>query len=187
VSTSKKSFWSSVPGLVTGMAGVLTAAVGLITVLISLGVIGGNGGSGPSPPVGTNGSGASGSTSSGGSGAGSTSAAGGSTGVTPTTTAKASFAVDRPAVTLGTLANKAAVVTVTNQGTTALAVKAPRLDGPQKDQFTVDASDCTRRAVPSGSSCSIKVTFAGVAGASATMTVIADNAPSVDVALNGTL
>ena len=42
MSENSRSFFSTVPGLVTGLAGVLTAVVGLITVLIQLGVIGGD-------------------------------------------------------------------------------------------------------------------------------------------------
>ncbi len=40
--TEKKSFWSSLPGMVTGAAGVVGAIVGVISVLIALGVIGGS-------------------------------------------------------------------------------------------------------------------------------------------------
>ena len=36
MSENKKSFWSSIPGLVTGLAGLLTGVVGLVTVLIQL-------------------------------------------------------------------------------------------------------------------------------------------------------
>ncbi len=50
MSTQSRSFWSTMPGLVTGVAGILTALVGLGTLLVQLGVIGGNGGdSSPKP------------------------------------------------------------------------------------------------------------------------------------------
>ncbi|HET7722202.1 MAG TPA: hypothetical protein VFK43_19690, partial [Acidimicrobiales bacterium] len=42
MSENKKPFWSSIPGLVTGLAGLLTGIVGLVTVLIQLDVIGGD-------------------------------------------------------------------------------------------------------------------------------------------------
>ena len=48
-SENKKSFWSSIPGLVTGLAGLLTGVVGLVTVLIQLDVIGGDDGGTPRP------------------------------------------------------------------------------------------------------------------------------------------
>ena len=40
MSTTTRSFWSTIPGLVTGLAGILTALVGLGALLVSLGVIG---------------------------------------------------------------------------------------------------------------------------------------------------
>lgn len=37
---SERSFWSSIPGLLTGLAGVLTAVVGLLTLAYNLGWVG---------------------------------------------------------------------------------------------------------------------------------------------------
>ena len=53
MSENKKSFFSSIPGLITGLAGLVTGIVGLFTVLIQLDVIGGDDDSGPTGAGGT--------------------------------------------------------------------------------------------------------------------------------------
>ncbi len=50
MSTKRRSFWSTIPGLITGLAGILTGLVGLGTLLVQTGVIGDDGdGSTPKP------------------------------------------------------------------------------------------------------------------------------------------
>ncbi|MEN3314188.1 MAG: hypothetical protein V7605_422 [Acidimicrobiaceae bacterium] len=174
-----KSFWSGIPVLAKAIGGIVTGLVGVGSLLVALGVIG-NSSSNNNSPTGTtvpssDTPGAPG--NSGGSGGG----------LTATTTAKASFTVDRSAVTLQALGVKEAKVTVTNQGTTSLKVKAPTLDSSPQGAFVVDASDCTTSAVSPGDSCSLKVTYSGGVQAKATMTVLADNASPVDVDLIGSL
>ncbi len=50
---SKPPFWSSLPGIFTGIGGVLVALTGLITALYSTGVIGSKANSNAVPPVNT--------------------------------------------------------------------------------------------------------------------------------------
>lgn len=50
---SKPPFWSSLPGIFTGIGGVLVALTGLITALYSTGVIGSKASSNAVPPVNT--------------------------------------------------------------------------------------------------------------------------------------
>jgi len=171
VNTEKKSFWSSVPGVVTGVAGVLGAVVGLVGVLISLGVIGSSNGSSTVttvPPSGT---------------PGATNGAGGSI----SAAAKGSFTLDSDEVTLSLLKNEA-VVKVMNKGTTSLSIDPPQVTGPQEDHFKVDADACTGITLGSGKSCSIKVTLTTAGAASATMVVKAEDVvASSSVMLKGTL
>ena len=147
--TKSRSFWSSIPGLVTGLAGVLTAVVGLVTVLIQLDVIGGDDSSNDTTTSSTR-PGASATPSGGGSGG--TSGQGGRS--TP------KFAVSPTSVKLDTLLAKEATVTVSNTGSTALSVEAPELDGPGAAEFSVDAQACTTATVAVGRKCAIKVTYA---------------------------
>ncbi len=51
MSGGNRSFWSSIPGLVTGLAGLLTAVVGMITLLVQLDVIGGDASDSRSTPT----------------------------------------------------------------------------------------------------------------------------------------
>ncbi len=169
--STSKSFWSGVPVLAKAIGGIVTGVVGVGSLLIALGVIGK---SNSTPTVTTGGSGPTTSATSGGSGA------------TASTTGSASFTVDRRVVGLKLL-DKTAAVTVTNQGSAPLKVKAPEIDGPQGDQFKVVATECTKHAVAPDESCVLTVTYQGAAEAKATMTVTAENAKPVDVTLTGTL
>lgn len=173
MSTPKKSFWSTVPGLVTGLVGLLTTLVALGTLLVTLGVIGDK----SSTTV---------TTLAPGGTPGATTGGGGSGGATPTTAGTALFDASPRNVSL-TAASKSATVTVTNRGTAKLTMETPAIDGPQKDQFQVVATACTKTDIPVGDTCSMTVTFKGGLEATATMTLSADKAKPVDVALKGTL
>jgi hypothetical protein len=169
VSTRHKSFWSTIPGLITGVAGILTGVVGLGTLLVQLGVVGDNGGGGSTTKTGP------GVTSKGGSGTGSQ---GGS--------ATTSFTVDPPAVKLS-LTDKSATVTVRNTGSAPLELDQPQLGGSNPDQFTVSSGSCTANDVRVGGSCTMTVTFKGGLAATATMTLSASGASSHQVTLQGSL
>jgi len=169
-----KSFWSGIPVVAKAVGGIGTGIVGIGGLLVALGVIGNsNSNKNDSPSATTVPSDTSGNTD--------------GSGVTATTSSKASFTVDRSAVTLQALGVKEAKVTVTNQGTTPLKVKAPTLDSTPQGAFVVDASDCTTSAVKPADSCSLKVTYSGGVQARATMTVLAQNASPVNVDLIGSL
>ena len=140
MSEQKRSFFSTIPGLVTGLAGLLTAIVGLATVLIQLGVIGGDDSSGTSTDPTT------------------TLAPGAAYAVTPTTE------MPRFTVNPATLDFKPAdppekKVTVRNTSSAAtLTVDAPRVVGTDRDRFTARTGTCTGPVRP-GTSCELSVTF----------------------------
>jgi len=172
VNTEKKSFWSSLPGMVTGIAGVVGAIVGVISVLIALGVIGG---SKSSPTV---------TTVPSSDTPGATSPAGGKD--TRGAAGQGSFTVDPSSLTLS-LAKPKASVTVINDGSVPLKISAPIVSGSDQDKFTVYATGCTSAPLVANKSCSMDVTFAGGLSAKATLTVTADKADKSTVALTGSL
>jgi len=146
VSEGRRSFWSSVPGLVTGLTGLLTAIVGLVAVLIQLGVIGGKDSS-SSPSTVTNGS-------SPASGAG-----GG-----PTTTVPATFEVKPTTLDFPPTAAREQTVTVINTSRSGtLTLGPPTLIGDDPGRFSV-AGNCGG-TVPANGSCPLKVTFTPASGA----------------------
>ena len=174
MSTTTRSFWSTIPGLVTGLAGILTALVGLGALLVSLGVIGDKDSGSPSTqsPAAKS-SGTSGATS--GSGA------------TDGSAEKVSFTVNRSDLAL-TAVKTTDVITVTNQGNVALAVNKPELSGDDADKFTVDATDCTATRVPVNGSCVLEVTYKGGLDASAVVAVSADDtSETAKITLTGSL
>ena len=151
-------FWSTVPGLVTGAAGVLTAIVGLLTVSVQLGWIGdgssGNGGSSTSSS-GVPGS----STPTTGATPGST-VAGSSNHPGATSSASSAFAVEPTAVEFPSIGAREATVVVRNTGDAALTVKPPTVTGSGAASFTVADVGCTREKLAPGRSCDVQVAFA---------------------------
>jgi hypothetical protein len=142
MSESKKSFWSSIPGLVTGLAGLLTGIVGLVTVLIQLDVIGGDDAETPAPGV-------------------TTTVAGATTGspVTPTT-ALGTFTLSPKPLTFGPN-DKVKTVTVRNTSdVAAITLMAPKVIGDDAARFTPAFDTCSSAPLGPNLSCTIKVTFA---------------------------
>jgi len=172
VSRNSKSFWSTIPGLITGLAGILTALVGLGTLLIQIGVIGGDGNSNAKTGV-TGNPRAPGNTASDDSDSSATE---------PT---RLSFTVAPDDVKL-TTSEKTDTVTVSNTGTAALTL-ATEIDGSGADQFTVTKGSCGTQ-VPKGGSCSMTVSFKGGLAAQAELIVKASGASSSqEVKLEGSL
>ncbi|MGI8810187.1 MAG: hypothetical protein ACR2KK_20550 [Acidimicrobiales bacterium] len=143
MSENSRSFFSTVPGLVTGLAGVLTAVVGLITVLIQLGVVGGNDSDG-SPVV---------------NAGPTTSAPAGGEGGATTTTEAGTFTLNTTTLNFGPTDPNEKVLTVKNTSSTArLSVQTPRVTGKDADRFTASTGDCTAALAPN-LSCNVRVTF----------------------------
>lgn len=145
--TEKKSFWSTIPGVVAGIATILTAGVALVSLLNS-------NGAGPQPPV-TETASASPSApatsgTSGGNGSGVVSLA-----------PKAVIAPKRIDFgDLGSGRTASQAVTVTNSGTEYLVVEEAAIDS-RSDVFTVDAEDCLteQTGIAPDDECEIEVTF----------------------------
>jgi hypothetical protein len=174
VSTRSKSFWSTMPGLITGLAGILTALVGLGTLLIQIGVIGGDGDD--SNPTKTT-PGQTATTRAGASPADDSDGSGTATGPPRFTVAP-----DEVKLTAG---EKTENVTVANTGQTAFTLST-ELTGSGEDQFTVSKGTCGSQ-VPKGGSCVITVTFKGALAAKADLVVTAPGGSSQEVKLEGSL
>ena len=143
MSENKRSFFATIPGLVTGLAGLLTGVVGLVTVLIQLGVIGDDDGS-----EGTNGATT---TVVGGAAPG----AGGAT----NTTEVPRFTVTPATLDFPSAGARTKPVKVSNESNaTALTVLPAQVTGTDRAQFSVSSGTCNA-PVRAGSSCELQVTF----------------------------
>ena len=167
MSENKRSFWSSIPGLVTGLAGLLTGVVGLVTVLIQLDVIGGD--KADKPAAGVN-----------------TTVAGNA--ATPTTDGPA-FTVAPTTLDFKPTDPRDKDVTVKNVSRSAsLKLASPRVDGSDSNQFTTALGSCSS-AVPAGGTCTLRVSFkpAGpLRSYSATLEVSAPGASAETIDLKAT-
>jgi hypothetical protein len=141
MSENRKSFFSSIPGLVTGLAGLLTGIVGLVTVLIQLDVIGGKDADDPPPGAVTT-----------TTVVGQAPASGG-----PTTTVAGRFAVEPASLKLQATERQKAV-TVKNTGAATLTVMAPEVGGTDRTAFRTDTG-CSNVALRPGASCTLNVTL----------------------------
>lgn len=170
-----KAFFSTLPGVVSGIAAALTAVVGLLTVSVQLGWIGGDDGDNGGSTTTTVTSGAAGvGPGGGGAGGGSASPAGLLT-VTPTR------------LTFAALGSKEATVTVRNDGSGPVTLRPPTFAGPDRGQFSASSS-CPATLEVSGS-CTVRVTFSPGRGGryEATMVVApaAGGVRAVEVPIEG--
>ena len=146
MSENKKSFWSSIPGLVTGLAGLLTGVVGLVTVLIQLDVIGGDDSDTPNAAVTT--------TVAGVGNAGTTAGAGGGGSAT---TISGRLAAEPTSLKFQPT-ERDKTLTVKNATNATVTVLKPEYNGPDKSAFSTD-SGCTNVSLRVGASCTVKVTL----------------------------
>jgi hypothetical protein len=169
----KRSFWSSIPGLITGLAGLLTGVVGLITLLVQQGLIGNSGSkkiaTGNTPTTVT------------------TTVAGGTSGTTAAgtvTVAAGSFALTPKPLDFQPTDPKQKPVNVKNTGSTVLTGLQASFTGPDADRFSASMGDCVGSLV-ANLSCTMKVTFTPAPGAplkkyTAKLQVAAPGAPRGD-------
>ena len=130
----RRSFFATTTGVVTGLAGAITAVVGLLTAGVQLGWWGSDGNGG----------------------------GGGGTSVTTTATsgAQAQLRVDPSSVKFEVLGPKEQVVTVRNQSTTApVSLRPVSVSGPDRAAFTASDVSCGSRLDP-GRTCDVRVRFA---------------------------
>ncbi|MDP8936418.1 MAG: hypothetical protein M3O23_01565 [Actinomycetota bacterium] len=176
-----KAFFSTLPGVVSGIAGTLTAVVGLVTVGVQLGWIGGDdgdGGASSTTTVTTEDGGAAGGGGTSGGGAGGRSA----------TTAGGTLVADKTKLTFVPLQTKEMTVNVRNAGSAPVTLAAPEITGPNRDQYSAAASGCSS-PLGAGRSCAVTVTFKPTRGGRSTATLVvapaSGGARAVEVDIEG--
>jgi hypothetical protein len=180
MAVKERSFWSTTSGVVTGIAGTLTGVVGLVTLAAQMGWIGGGDGDEPAN-VQSNGSVATtvapGAAPRGGSGSGTQNQA----------TAVPVFSVDPTSLSFDNLTNPKGTVKVANEGTVAMTVQGPKIEGANPSQFSATSPTCTGRSIAPGRSCEIEVTFKPDRSGTfrATLVVQVSGAPPQEVGLSG--
>lgn len=176
MSTKERSFWSTTAGIVTGLAGTLTAVVGLLTAGAQLGWFGSDDSNNASNTAAST-------TTIVATG---TNAAGNSVG--PGTTVRSpagaagslsTLAVNQEKLTFQPLGAKEQNVSVRNTGTTAVGLRAPFVDGVDKAQFNASDLTCGTR-LDAGRSCDIKVTYLATKSGKATARLVIE--PTTGVA-----
>lgn len=163
MSDSHRSFFSSVPGVLTGTAGILSALAAVGGLALQQGWIGGSDGAKPSATA------QGGRAADGGAGtsdeSGSTTRARGAFSVNPT-----SLAFQQP------VGDTEANVKVSNTGAVALRLHDPMITGADADRFEATNGTCDGTLDP-GRSCELNVSFTPKTGRfNATLVVSASGA-----------
>ncbi len=153
---SRKSFFSSVPGLITGAAGVLSAVVAAVGLAVQQGWVGGDSDTAQSGASGQAGVG-------GGRASGDGSRASGA--VVPR------FSVEPTSVSFQPVGSREATVRVRNTGTVPLNLQSPTITGDDADRFSASEGSCDEPVDP-GRSCELEVTFSPKTGNFAALLVV---------------
>lgn len=130
-----RSFWSSIPGLITGIAGLLTGVVGLGTLAVQQGIIGKDSASTTATTV------------------------SGAVGGAPSTTEAGAFTVNPTALKLLPTEREKEVTVQNSTRTATITVLAPQFSGGDASVFRAE-TDCSNRRLEAGRSCKVKVLFA---------------------------
>ena len=142
-----KAFFSTLPGIISALAGLVTVIVGVLAIAAQLGWLsddddGGGGAAGGDRTTSTT-------VTSG------TAPGGGSS---PTTVAPR-ISVEPRSVTFAALAAKKQKVTVKNEGTAPVTLRPPEMAGADRAQFSAAFLDCSS-SLGGGRSCDVEITFA---------------------------
>lgn len=164
--SERGSFWSTVPGVVTGAAGVLTALVGLLTVSVQLGWIGGgDSGGGTSSSTTVPGASTGSSIGSGTTVPGSSSGTGTGGGTGQTGPSRAGqFEVQPTSVDFAVVGSRQATIVVRNTGEVPLTIKTPTVSGSGAAHFVAGDVSCTKESLQPGRTCELQVAFAPKSG-----------------------
>lgn len=140
----ERAFWSSLPGILTGLAGILTASVALLGLALSQGWIGDGGG-----------------------GDGSVDAGGEVVRISVEPETLEFGRLGLPG------AGDEKAVEVVNDGTATVTLET-EITGDDASQFTSDGTDCTTSPLPPGRTCQVTVSLDESGAASATLVISAN-------------
>lgn len=146
---SRKSFFSSMPGFITGVAGLVSAVVAAAGLAVQQGWVGGDSGSENAPAEELSESGRA--------------ALSGGSGDSEVSGARPEFAVQPASVSFGTVGSREAKVTVRNTGEVDLRLETPTITGADPDRFRVSEGTCNGVVDP-GRSCELDITFTPKSG-----------------------
>lgn len=149
MSTRTKSVFSGMGGLIGALAGIVTVAVGVLTIGSQLGWFDSDTDSGTSKS-GQDPSAADSGTNSGGSQGGATRSP---------AAAKAEFQATPSKVDFGLLPSGPQEVKLENVGTTAFSFEDPQVGGNDPEAFDVEDVDCSGRTLQKGAECRIRIEF----------------------------
>ncbi len=127
----ERSFWSSVPGVLTGLAGLVTGVVGLLGLALGQGWLG----DGSAEEV-----------------------QGGESANETDEVVRISTEPDEVSLTKLPSRRAERTVTVSNDGTQSVTLSTD-VDGEDEATFDVDDRDCTRSEIPPQESCAVSVSF----------------------------
>lgn len=172
-----KAFFSTLPGVVSGIAATLTAIVGLVTVSVQLGWIGGDDGDGGGSSSTTTVTAGGGRAGPGGGGAGTTAAGG-----------AAQLVADKARLSFAPLQPREMTVNVRNDGIAPVTLARPRITGPGSDQYSATYTNCPTPLRPD-LSCTVTVTFAPTKSGQSRATLVVEpasgDADAVEVPIEG--
>lgn len=153
MSDGRRSFWSSIPGLITGLAGLLTGVVGLGTLAVQQGIVGGTGSATTTTAV--------------------------APGSPTTTTVESGVFTVTPSPVKFQAGQREATVTVANAGKTGITVKPPEFSPVGVSVFRTDTG-CSNVTVRRGRSCELKIFYTPsglLKAATAKLVITADGVP----------
>ena len=179
--TDGKSFWSSVPGVITGVASVVTAAVGLIGAGVTLGWF-----SSKDSHTDTSVSAAA-TTSTSTLDTTTTTLFGRTSGGTTATTASLSPLQATPTtLTFDALGARDQTVTVRNTTAASVSLRSPAIAGVDTSEFVAKDLTCGTH-LDANRSCEVQVTYRATRAGNVTAKLVIEptNAPAVEVPIKG--
>jgi len=161
--TDRRSFWSSVPGVITGVASILTVTVALIGAGVTLGWFGS--GVKDEPPA---------------------SAVTTTTGATAATTSSTPLQASPASLRFEGLGARDQRVTVRNASAGSLTLRRPTVAGVDAGEFEATDLTCGAR-LDANRTCEVTVVYLATKAGTATATLVIqpEGAPALEVALRG--
>ena len=193
----KKSYWSTLPGLITGIAAIVTGLAALIPIVLGLtkspnkhnpsGAPAATQSASPTP------SGSSGSSDTGSPSPGDSGAAGSTESPSPTSSGAAALVASPSTEDWGQISVNSSpqerTVTFSNQGSSGITIDSVQITGPQASAFSISRTTCGNgTTVATGSTCEVAITYKPALGSQSASLVVNYHPPrasSTKVPLSG--